>query len=99
MLIFLQSQAAICAKCYAVRVMLSDLLLDNFAGSNSWILKTITRSAGGLRECLYFFTFNVLALIATITVLRLIKIAPAAGLNNSPLLYNTPAASGKATIL
>ena len=46
-----------------------------------------------------YFTFNILALIATITVLTVINTAPAAGLNRIPNLYKTPAANGSATTL
>ncbi len=46
-----------------------------------------------------YFNLNIPALIATITVLRLINTAPAAGLKRIPCLYNTPAASGRAIIL
>ena len=52
-----------------------------------------------IRAAYHFFTFRVLALTATIIVLRLIKTAPAAGLNNIPELYKTPAANGNATML
>jgi len=38
-------------------------------------------------------------LIVTTTVLADIKTAPAAGLNNIPSLYSTPAAKGNAIIL
>ena len=48
---------------------------------------------------IYYLTFSVLALIATITVLTVIKTAPAAGLNITPNLYNTPAAKGNAITL
>lgn len=47
----------------------------------------------------YFLIFSNPAFIATITVLRLIKTAPAAGLSNIPDLYNTPAANGRAIML
>ena len=46
-----------------------------------------------------FLTFNMLALMATTIVLTVINTAPAAGLNNIPILYNTPAANGNATTL
>ena len=45
-----------------------------------------------------YFNFNNLALTATITVLKLIKTAPIAGLNIK-CGYNTPAAKGIATKL
>ena len=45
------------------------------------------------------FTFNKLALIATIIVLKLINTGPAAGLNKTPDLYRTPAANGSAMTL
>lgn len=47
----------------------------------------------------YCFIFNILALIATTMVLTLISAAPAAGLNNIPWLYKTPAANGRAITL
>ena len=42
---------------------------------------------------------NMLAFIATTTVLTVISIAPAAGLNKIPCLYKIPAAKGNATTL
>lgn len=47
----------------------------------------------------YFLIFSNPAFIATITVLRLMSTAPAAGLSSIPDLYNTPAANGSAIIL
>jgi phage/plasmid-like protein (TIGR03299 family) len=44
----------------------------------------------------YRFIFNILALMATSIVLMLISAASAAGLNNRPWLYKTPAANGRA---
>ena len=48
---------------------------------------------------LFYFNFNVKALIATITVLKDINIAPTAGDNINPIKANAPAAKGTATIL
>ena len=42
---------------------------------------------------------NILALIATTTVLTLMSTAPIAGLNMIPALYKTPAANGRAMTL
>src|SRR5699024_2474271 len=59
-------------------------------------------------DCSYFhhsfslslnYSSNNFALIATIIVLKLIKIAPTAGLNTIPIGANTPAASGIENIL
>ena len=61
-----------------------------------FILKTDYRF---IKIILQLFTFSILALIATTIVLTVINTAPAAGLNNTPQLYNTPAARGRATTL
>ncbi len=41
------------------------------------------------RNELYFFTFSILALMATTIVLTVIKTVPAAGLDKTPGLYKT----------
>jgi len=46
-----------------------------------------------------FYTFKSFALIATIIVLKLIKIAPTAGMSMIPIGANTPAANGIAAML
>src|SRR5699024_11586514 len=46
-----------------------------------------------------FYAFKSLALIATISVLKLINTAPTAGLNTIPIGAKTPAASGIAKML
>ena len=48
---------------------------------------------------IFYFNFNVKALIATITVLSDIKIAPIAGDKIKPINAKIPAAKGTATIL
>lgn len=59
-------------------------------------LKDVT---GIMNILFHYFTFSILAFIATITVLNVINTAPAAGFNKTPSLYNTPAANGIATTL
>ena len=48
---------------------------------------------------IFYFNFNVKALIVTITVLSDIKIAPIAGDKIKPINAKIPAAKGTATIL
>ena len=48
---------------------------------------------------IFYFNFNVKALIATITVLSDIKIAPIAGDKIKPINAKIPGAKGTATIL
>src|SRR5699024_4667790 len=57
----------------------------------------VCKNTFSLSQTLY--AFNNFALMATIIVLKLIKIAPTAGLKIIPIGANTPAANGIATIL
>jgi hypothetical protein len=77
----------------------------DFSYNSSALRPNFVKSYKGIKLCpvveknesnSYRFIFNILALMATSIVLMLISAASAAGLNNRPWLYKTPAANGRA---
>src|SRR5699024_2725230 len=70
-----------------------SVMMFTLYGPSILLVKTL------LSQPQIFYAFNNFALIATIIVLKLIKMAPTAGLKTIPIGANTPAANGMTTIL